>query len=82
METMKFYLISPICTICTKTDMASQEMHQMIFHMLSVYGVFNCQICSRNFIVAKKFSGILTPLHRGANIRMSRSYKTYNQGEL
>lgn len=39
-------------------------------------------ICSRNFIVAKKFSGILTPLHRGANIRMSRSYKTYNQGEL
>lgn len=35
-----------------------------------------------NLFVAKKFSGILTPLHREANIRMSRSYKTYNQGEL
>lgn len=63
--------------------MAAQEMHQMIFHILSVYGVFNCQLSVRGILqLQKKFSGILTPLHREANIRMSRSYKTYNQGEL
>lgn len=46
MEIMKFYLISPICT---KTDMASQEMHQMIFHMLS------CM----EFSIVKSVRGIL-----------------------